>query len=380
MSTPKRRANNAGHLRQLPSGKWQAKVPYQDQHIPAPHTFDSKHGAQKWLRDTMQAIADGTWTPPAKATVRTRTPTFADYGQGWLSTRDLRPRTRQHYQRLLDAHLIPAWGKRRIDTITPEQVRVWHAGLLPSSPTMRAHTYSLLRTIMRAAVAEDLIDASPCRVPGAGAVKRASTIDVMTPSQVQGIAEHMPEQYRLAVLIAGWGGLRFGEVAALTRDDMAEVTTADGVVLWRVSVGKSTYRTKGVHKVGQTKTVAGVRQVWLPPHLSPTIGKHLRAHVGRSGEALVFPGPRGGLWAHSTMRGQFSAACETAGVQGVTFHALRHAGATLAAQGGATIRELQDRLGHSTPAAAMRYQHVAADRQAALAVALSNMAQLGVAQ
>ena len=52
----------------------------------------------------------------------------------------------------------------------------------------------------------------------------------------------------------------------------------------------------------------------------------------------------------------------------------RHTGATMAAQAGATMRELMDRLGHSTPQAALIYQHAAADRQADLAARLSAMA------
>jgi integrase len=52
-------------------------------------------------------------------------------------------------------------------------------------------------------------------------------------------------------------------------------------------------------------------------------------------------------------------------------HDLRHTGATLAAVHGATLKELMSRLGHSTPAAAMRYQHAAQDRDRAIADLLS---------
>jgi integrase len=55
------------------------------------------------------------------------------------------------------------------------------------------------------------------------------------------------------------------------------------------------------------------------------------------------------------------------------FHDLCHTGATMAAQAGATMRELMDRLGHSTPQAALIYQHAAADHQAAVAARLSEM-------
>jgi integrase len=53
---------------------------------------------------------------------------------------------------------------------------------------------------------------------------------------------------------------------------------------------------------------------------------------------------------------------------------LRHTGAVLAAQTGATLAELMARLGHTTPGAAMRYQHAGRERDKALAAKLSEMA------
>ena len=68
---------------------------------------------------------------------------------------------------------------------------------------------------------------------------------------------------------------------------------------------------------------------------------------------------------------RFDAAREAAGRPDLTFHALRHTGAVLAAQSGATLADLVARLGHSTPNAAMRYQHAASDRDRTIADALS---------
>jgi len=56
------------------------------------------------------------------------------------------------------------------------------------------------------------------------------------------------------------------------------------------------------------------------------------------------------------------------------FHDLRHSGAVLAAATGATLAELMGRLGHSTPAAAMRYQHAAQGRDKQIAALLSKLA------
>ncbi|HZC89677.1 MAG TPA: tyrosine-type recombinase/integrase, partial [Mycobacterium sp.] len=55
-------------------------------------------------------------------------------------------------------------------------------------------------------------------------------------------------------------------------------------------------------------------------------------------------------------------------------HDLRHVGAVLAAQSGATTAELMHRLGHTTPEMALRYQHVAEGRDAEIAARLSKLA------
>jgi integrase len=62
-----------------------------------------------------------------------------------------------------------------------------------------------------------------------------------------------------------------------------------------------------------------------------------------------------------------------AGRDDLRWHDLRHSGAVLAAQSGATLAELMARLGHSTPAAAMRYQHAADGRDRAVAAAMSTL-------
>lgn len=67
-------------------------------------------------------------------------------------------------------------------------------------------------------------------------------------------------------------------------------------------------------------------------------------------------------------------ACQTVGIDGLRFHDLRHTGNTLAAATGASTRELMARMGHASPRAALIYQHATADRDAAIAKALSDLA------
>ncbi len=60
-------------------------------------------------------------------------------------------------------------------------------------------------------------------------------------------------------------------------------------------------------------------------------------------------------------------------MEGLRFHNLRHTAATLAVAAGASTRELMVWMGHSSSAAALRYQHVMAGRDAAIAAALDEL-------
>jgi integrase len=64
----------------------------------------------------------------------------------------------------------------------------------------------------------------------------------------------------------------------------------------------------------------------------------------------------------------------TAGLSDVRFHDLRHTAGTLAAQSGATPKELMARLGHSSARAALIYQHATDERDAQIADALEAFA------
>jgi integrase len=66
-------------------------------------------------------------------------------------------------------------------------------------------------------------------------------------------------------------------------------------------------------------------------------------------------------------------ACRDAGLPGVHFHDLRHTGNTLAAATGASLRELMERMGHSSTRAALIYQHASKDRDKAIAKAVGEM-------
>ena len=140
-----------------------------------------------------------------------------------------------------------------------------------------------------------------------------------------------------------------------------------------VHVRRGVVRTKAGRKVKGPKSDAGKRAVALPPHLLPVVTAHLHEHAAMGRDGLLFPASHGQQLAPSTLYRVFYPAREKAGRPDLRFHDLRHTGAVLAASTGATLAELMARLGHSTPGAALRYQHAAQDRDRVIADALSEL-------
>jgi integrase len=88
---------------------------------------------------------------------------------------------------------------------------------------------------------------------------------------------------------------------------------------------------------------------------------------------LVFVGPLGGPIRRNNFATKvWQRAARTAGLpEGSHLHDLRGWGATMADRQGATTRELMHRLGHASPAMALRYQRAEQERDAILAAAMS---------
>lgn len=382
-----------GRLRQERSGRWSAAyMAPTGVLVKAPQTYAHEDAARGWLNEERKLIDLGEWVPPEQRGQRRRraTITFGDFAASWLASRTvkgqpLKPRTQEHYQKILDRLILPTFRNRPVVSITADDVDTWHDSMGNDTPTLRSHAYSLMRTILASAVDKGILTANPAHIRGAGATRRAHKVEPLTLDELAALVDAMPEDRRLMVLLAAWCALRFGELTELRRRD---VDLTNGVV----KVRRGVVRANKTVMVGTPKSDAGVRDVAIPPHLLPLVKAHLRDHAQTGREGLLFPAASGGHLAPSTFYGEnpqrvkvkgkpvewrgghgFYRARALAGRPELHFHDLRHTGAVLAAQTGATLAELMGRLGHSTPAAALRYQHVARDRDKAIAAALSKM-------
>ena len=435
---PRRRSTSRRHgygtVRQLPSGRWQARYTDSDGvRRAAPRTFETRQAAEGWITTRRADHITGQWRSPELGAIP-----LAEYLADQLAGRvDLAPRTRAQYADLARLLVLPALahpagrtvelGRVLLRDLTPQHVRDWHTAALhvtqqriaqrraageqrrehgagqhparawaiaagwpvkrtgklsadlldawealgrPAPPgstriatlpdrdagrTTVARAYTLLRSTLSTAYRDGLIPANPCTIKGAGAVK-ASERTTATPDEVIRLAGHMPDHLRAAVIVAAWSGLRAGELFALTR---AHVDLSRGAL----RVDRALVELPGQPPMfGPPKTATSRRTVHLPGPVVELLAEHLSTHTRPGPRALVFATPAGDPITQSTRQRHWRRARAAEGLDTLRWHDLRHTGATAFARSGATIKEVQARLGHATVEAAMVYQHATAER------------------
>jgi integrase len=356
-----------GSVRQLKSGQWQARYRGPDGTMrPADRTFPTRTAAEHWLTLTEADVLSGGWINPDDGLIP-----FGDYAAAWIEERpNLRPNTAQVYRYVLGRHLIPTFGSKPVAEIKEPSVRRWRKDLLDSgaSAATTAKAYRLLKAIMNTAVDDGLIRRNPCRVKGA-AQDRSPERSVLSLRQVFALADAIHPRYRTLVLLAVFGSLRWGELAALRR---ADVDLDGGTIKVTRSL---TELPGGGYHFGPTKSEAGQRTVAIPGVITSDLASHLAHFTEPGDDALVFTSPTGRPLHHGNFRRRvWMRARKAAGLPDIHFHDLRHTGNALTAAAGANLRELMERMGHSSTRAALIYLHTTSERQRTLADAVSELA------
>jgi integrase len=357
-----------GSVRRLPSGRWQARFRDPGGH-PHTKTFGTRADAARYLAAARVDIDRGDWFDPTAGQQ-----TLMAYATTWISTRRVRgrpitPRTRERYESVLRTHIGPTLGAVALRDLDPGRVRRWYATLSDAAtpgPATVAKCYRLLHAICASAVVDAEIPRNPCLIPGASA-ENSPERPIATLAQVYALADAVGARWRGMVLLATFCGLRFGELAALTRDrlDIKHAT---------VTITEDLDELGGRLQRGEVKSAASRRSVAIPAVILPDLEHHLATYAEPGPQGLVFVGPRGGqLRRGNFRRSVWQPAAETVGVPRLRFHDLRHTGNTLAAATGASTRELMARMGHASSRAALIYQHATRDRDAAIAAALSDL-------
>lgn len=403
MATTKkpRRTSTLGTIYTNSAGTFLARYDRNGRRHTPSHGFPSFKLADDWLAAEQLLIARDEWTPPAQrraeadAATQVATLTFGVYAEQWVANRQvkgraLRPRTAEHYRRLLASWLQP-FANTPVSSIDRAMVAAWYRKLDPEKKTMRSHAYALFRSIMATAVKDGLVDRNPVDIHGASAKPTPAQIELFTPAQINDLADLMPPQHRVMVLLAAWCGFRFGELCALRRCDVT-INKAGNHATIRVERAVVSVNHKRV--LGPPKSDAGTRTVVVPPHIIDDLKTHLKTWAQWGADGLLFPPTNpafdfltpGQFYGHKPVisktgkvidpgKGWYLARHQI-GKDDLSFHKLRHFASTNYMIAGASEREVGGILGQSDMSVVKRYQHLIDSRRDDLAARMSELAKL----
>ncbi|WP_336671471.1 tyrosine-type recombinase/integrase [Tsukamurella sp. USMM236] len=318
---------------------YRVRLYHRGRHL-ASRTFRRKRDAEVWERQQKDRLALGTWVAQddLDATVNEWAELF-----DWTSGQ---PGTQAKRRGIWDKWVEPRWGRLPANQVAPSDVGVWISGIVAKrSPSTARQALGVLRQVLAIPVSDGVLSRNPAegvKVPRTPRTEPAP----LTHDQLWRLAGAMAgERDRLMILVAGYGGLRWGELSALRVSDLRNSA---------VRVSRAYSDVGGILHLGDVKDHEA-RTVPLPPSVARRLAK-LAAQYADCSEQLLFPANNGNtpLRNKNWRRDKLTPAAETIG-RTVTPHELRDTAASLAIDAGASVVAVARLLGHEDATTTLRH-------------------------
>ena len=264
---------------------------------------------------------------------------FRDFVEGpWKEAHfdRYKPSTRSKVRIVLSRWVLPAFGSKPLDRITPAQVRRWFDGYSRTAPGGANRTLDILQQIMNFAIARGHIETNPTR--GVKRNRRTPLTRFLSREEIHRLHRVLDEHaergiesrkqadiIRLLLLT----GCRKGEIVRLRWSEVR----ADALEL------------------ADSKT--GPRRVLLNSQARNILVRQLRGE-----NAYVFPSPYDPSRPRGPELALWYRVRREAGIEDVRLHDLRHTHASHAVMNGVPVPVVARMLGHSNVRMTLRYAHL----------------------
>jgi integrase len=326
-----------GSVRRLPSGRYQAAYWHEGKRRNAPYTFQTKADALAWLSVTEADILRGGWIDPAAGKV-----TFEKYAEAWRAAQVHRPETARQVEINLRRHVYPRIGSRPIAAIRPSEIQELVKSL-PLAPTTVKVVYAWLSAIFKAAATDRAIPVSPCQRIHLPDVHERKAVPLLLETVGQ-LIEAIPGRYQALIVLGAGTGVRISEALGVTSDRVDWLRRT--VTIDRQLVG---VHPNGSPMFGPVKDKKNrPRTIPLPQVVVDYLAAHV-AEFGLSADGLLFTNAKGRPVSESTWSKTWISAAGPLGIpSGNGYHQLRHFYASTLIRAGCSIKEIQERLGHTS--------------------------------
>jgi integrase len=327
-------------------------------------TFVARRDAQHAARRAESAVESGAWFDRTAGRV-----TFRDYvEQMWWPSRHLELSTKAGYRANLDRHFLPYFGHMRMADIMPSTVQGWVTKAVADGLSARSVVkyHVMLHGIFKRAVRDRIIAHNPCTDTELPKVV-GRKIQILTPEEFDRLLDAIPDRWTPLVLTAIETGLRWGELIALRPrhvDFLRRTITIEETI---VEVSKKLSPTGQRMVVKPYPKDDEPRTLRVSQELLDVLSARIRT-LGLGRDDLFFPSTEtagGNPVSRNTFRTKVWLPALAKAELGfhVRMHDLRHAHASWLLAGGADLKTVMDRMGHSQIQTTQKYLHTLPDAE-----------------
>ncbi len=296
--------------------------------------------------------------------VNGKNPLFAEVADLWMENNRLRIKgsTDWRYRNLLEAHIIPDIGGRRISAITSTEVNTYLAdklrcGRLDSKGGLSAayvrSMMLIINSVLAYAAEQNMCLPLQTKIYKPKTAKRELLI--LTPEEqsklVAQCCSHL-DPTAVGVLLSLYAGLRIGEICAL---EWSDIDLSVQLIRVRKTVARVRVPGSMASKlvIEAPKTASSFREIplcsWMMPLLEEVHADHLSEFVVSATHQFVSP---------RTYDYRYHRLLDRAGIHHVNYHVLRHTFATRCIEVGTDVKSLSEMLGHANAAVTLNtYVH-----------------------
>lgn len=255
----------------------------------------------------------------------------------------IKPTTIKNKEYLIRTKLVPYFGKLQICAIDAEVIRKWQNVLIEyrdkkGKPYAETYLYTInaqLSAIMNYAVKFYRLQINPCFIAGYIGKNKASEMKIWTHDQFKQALEHEKKiAYTIAFKILFYGGIREGELLALTPDDIPRDEAM-------IDINKNYAVVDRVEYFLTPKTERSVRIVTIPDTLHAEILEYIDRIEVDHDERIFYFGKSG-------LSDEFKRMKKLASAEDIRIHDLRHSHVAMLINMGVGIEEISRRLGHDS--------------------------------
>ena len=247
-------------------------------------------------------------------------------------------------------HILPFFGKLKVNEITPANIRQWQTTLISSE--LKASTLRLiniqLSSIFKFAIRIYGLSSNPCTIVGCLPRTKSSTQNFWTLEEFNTFYRSIEGDVKKEVvfLLLFYSGMRIGELLALSISDFDFTKNT-------VSITKNVSSAYGKPIIGLPKTPKGNRTIALPQTVINKVKEYYFQLYDKAPNALLFP------FSDHSIRYWLEQGIEKAGIKRIRVHDLRHTAASIAITNGHSEAAIAQMLGHKSTAMVKHYAHLA---------------------